>query len=279
MSDALTTRSPAPLTPQQEFGRTVAALANKGLVDMFGSENGKAAAARVAIAFRAAASSAKNPTDLYRCSAESVASCMALSAMTQIMPGGAYPGCYLIPKGGQLGWWISARGIKTLARRNGQNVTTYPYFTFDRAEVDEFEMTMTLQKGDGDRDDYSKLVGIVVLVRDSSGNKVAMRDITRAQIEKRRAKSLQPNAGPWKEWPMEMAEKTAIKFAAARGEIVFDDIGTTTMSRDADVIDVQHTPVTPPRQIAQGMDALDGVLGNRSDAERVPVDVRDGGEE
>lgn len=250
----------APLTPAQDFGRTVQALANRGLVEMFGSENGKAAAARVAVAFRAAAASAKDPSALYRCSAESVASCMALSAMTQVMPGGAFPGCYLVPKGGQLGWWISARGIKTLARRIGQNVTTYAYFEFDDYAIDEFEMTMSLRKGVGDRDDYAKLVGIVVLVRDADGQKVAMRDVTKDQIEKRRRKSLQPNAGPWKEWPMEMAEKTAIKFCAARGEIVFDDIGTTTMAREHDAIDVAHVEVAAPRQIAQGMEALDGVL-------------------
>lgn len=260
MSDtSLTTTKPA--TPAQAFGRTVAALAEQGLVDMFGSENGKAAAARVAIAFRAAASAAKNPDDLYRCNPASVASCMALSAMTQIMPGGPNPGCYLIPKGGVLGWWISSRGIKTLARRAGQVVATFPYFTFDTVEVNEFEQTMRLEKGAGDRDDYSKLVGIVVLVRDlNTGAKLAMRDVTKAQIEKRRAKSMQPNGGPWKDWPMEMAEKTAVKFAAARGEIVFDDVGNTTMSRDAEVIEAVQVEQPAPRQLTAAA-TLDEALG------------------
>lgn len=243
----MTTRAPAQLTPQQSFGRTVQGLAERGLVEMFGSENGKQAAARVAVAFRAAAASAKDPSALYKCSPESVASCMALSAMTQVMPGGAYPGCYLIPKGGALGWWISARGVKTLARRNGQVVATFPYFNFDDVEIDEFEMTFRLTKGDGDRDDYKSLDGIVVLVRDlSTSAKLGMRVVTKAQIEKRRRKSLQPNGGPWAEWPMEMADKTAIKLAAARGDIVFDEVGATTMMHDADrVVDVTPGTVEP----------------------------------
>lgn len=252
MSDtSLATTPPREMTAAQRFGATINALAAKGLTDMFGSENGRAAAARIGVAFRAAVASAKDPSALHKCSAESVATCMALSAMTQIMPGGPNPGCYLIPKGGVLGWWITSRGIKTLARRAGQVVATFPYFTFDTFEVNEFEQTMTLEKGAGDRDDYSKLVGIVVLVRDlNTGAKLAMRDVSRAQIEKRRAKSMQPTSGPWKEWPMEMAEKTAIKFAAARGEIVFDDIGNTTYSNDAerqDVVEVSAEPVASGR--------------------------------
>jgi recombinational DNA repair protein RecT len=280
MSDtSLTTTQSKPLTPAQSFGRTVAALAEQSLTEMFGSENGKAASARVALAFRAAASTARNPDDLYRCSPASVASCMALSAMTQIMPGGPNPGCYLIPKGGVLGWWITSRGIKTLARRAGQVVATFPYFTFDVCHVDEFEQTMSLTKGAGDRDDYSKLVGIVVLVRDlTTGAKLAMRDVTRAQIEKRRAKSLQPNAGPWKDWPMEMAEKTAVKFAASRGEIVFDDVGNTTYQRDAEVIEATATVHTEaPRQLTSTA-ALDEALGYQpTDEESERIAREEGG--
>lgn len=262
-----------PPSPQQQFGRTVSALAEKGLQEMFGSENGRAAAARVAVAFRAATAAAKDPSSLYKCSPESVASCMALSAMTQIMPGGPYPGCYLVPKAGALGWWISARGIKTLAQRAGQTIHTFPYFTFDAVDIDEFEQTMRLDKGEGDRDDYSKLMGIVVLVRDATtGAKRAMVNITREQIEKRRKKSTQPNGDSWRDWPMEMALKTAIKYAAARGDVVFDDVGNVTMQRDADVIDVPHTEVNPPRQLTAGMSALDAALDQREPVEVSPTE-------
>ena len=122
-TEELTTRPAQPLTPAQQYGRSVESLAMRELEKVLGSEEGKKAAARTALAFRATALA--NPT-VYECDAGSVASCVAISALTNLMPGGPNPDCYLVPrrvKGQQtLNWMISHRGLQKLATRAGYTV-------------------------------------------------------------------------------------------------------------------------------------------------------------
>lgn len=246
MSVPATTQHNA-LTRRQQFGRTVEALAARELSNLFASDVGKQAAARVGLAFRAAASTAKDPEDFYACSPESVAAAMATSAFTSIMPGGPYPGCYLIPKkvnGVQLlHWWINHRGIKTLARRAGQGVEALPYFPGDEVIIQRGRdwRVEVLEGPETERDSLHKLSGFVYFVTDlQTGALLAARKVTKAQILKRKAKGGTGNV--WAEWPMEMAEKTAIKFAASRGDLIFDDLGNMALAREAEAIESDDTP-------------------------------------
>lgn len=239
-------------TPAQQFGVQVTNLAERELVNLFGSEQGKAAAARVALAFRAAASTAKNPNDFYDCSPTSVASALATSAFTQIMPGGPFTGCWLIPKkvnGVQtLNWWINHRGIKTLARRAGQAIEAIPYFTGDEVVIRRGQnWSVDVLEGEcSDRDSFAQLEGFVYYVTDlQSGMLLAARKVSKALILKRKAKGQAGNV--WTEWPMEMAEKTVIKFAAGRGDVFFDDVGNMALSREAEAIDVPSERVSTER--------------------------------
>lgn len=258
MSDTqMQPRNPAPT--RDIFLRTVGALAERELVGLFASDVGKAAATRVAVAFRAAASTAKDPDDFYRCSPASVAAAMATSAFTGIMPGGAFPGCYLIPKavnGVQtLNWWINHRGIKTLARRAGQAIEAIPYFEGDEVVIVRGRdwRVEVIEGPEEDRTNFARLQGVVYFVADvQTGALLAARKVSRAQIMARKAKG--QNGPTWREWPMEMAEKTAIKFAAARGDIIFDDIGNMALARDMDsepasVEPASVEPATPSKSL------------------------------
>lgn len=270
----------APPTPRQRFGIQVTAIAERELVALAGSEAGRAAAARCALAFRSAVATAKDPDAFYGCTPESVGAAMATSAFTGIMPGGPFPGCWLIPKkinGVQtLNWWISHRGIKALARRAGQGIEAIPYFAGDQVVINRGrEWSVEVIEGDcRDRDDVTNLEGFVYYVTDlATGMLLAARKVSVNLILKRRDKG--QGGAVWKEWPMEMAEKTVIKYAAGRGDVFFDDVGNMALSREAEAVEVtvsQPVTATPtaPRRLAQvlGADPLAGVQDTR---ERAPV--------
>lgn len=254
----------ARITPSQEFGRKVSALAEKELVTLFGSDVGRQASARVALAFRAAAATAKDPDAFFSCSPESVASAMATSAFTSIMPGGPFCGCYLIPKkvnGVQtLNWWINHRGIKVLARRAGQGIEAIPYFPGDEVVIVRGkDWRVEVIEGDCDnRDSIENLEGFLYYVTDlSTGALLAARKVSKALIRKRRDKG--QGGQVWGEWPMEMAEKTVIKYAAGRGDVFFDDVGNMALSRDADAtepeVEVSVAPSTGRRALGIGVPA------------------------
>ena len=82
------------LHPAHQFRNVVESKANDFLQSMVGTENGAAAAGRVALAFRQAA---QTNDRLYSCEPASVAQAVALSAMTGLMPGGPLPDVYLLP--------------------------------------------------------------------------------------------------------------------------------------------------------------------------------------
>lgn len=257
-------------TPRDAFKDRVLAVASTEIASLFGAENGRAAAARVALTFRAAASTAKEPDAFYSCSPESVASAMATSAFTQIMPGGPFCGCYLIPKkvnGVQtLNWWINHRGIKTLARRAGQGIEALAYFPGDEVVIIRGrDWRVEVIEGDApNRDDISNLLGFVYYVTDlETGALLAARKVSKDVIGKRRDKSdgikndgTAKDTSPWAAWPMEMAEKTVIKYAAGRGDIFFDDVGNMALSREAEAQIVDTTAEVVPARA--GAAALGG---------------------
>ncbi len=209
------------------FARMTRVVAEKSLADILGSEEGKKRAAQFSIVFRAAANASADPMAIYGCSVESVAACLTNSLLTGLMPGGASPGCYLIPKGSQLLWWINHRGIIELARRNKQTVQARAIFPGDTLELSENENGTRFQyesRHDPKDESFEKLIEVVVLVRGGKNNKIIdYVRMSRKQIEDRRSKSQLPNNGPWKQWPLEMALKTALKYALSRGIISISD--------------------------------------------------------
>lgn len=277
--ETLPVKSP-PLSPAQRFHQTAQAIAERTLAQILGSEEGKKKAAQFAVAFRAAAAAARDPGAIYGCSPESVASALVNSILTDIMPGGAAPGCYLVPKGGHIQWWITHRGILELARRAGQTVQVRAIFPGDSLDLYEDENGVRFRfegRHNEDAETWENLVEVVVLVRNGAGKIAEYCRVSKRQIEARRAKSAQPNAGPWKEWPLEMSLKTAVKYALNRGIIsiqispgVAHALAADSQD-DAPLTPIQAEPLSLPAPSARGFGELETALEDPAEQKADPA--------
>lgn len=267
---------------RQAYATDVSRLATNALTDILGSEEGQRAAARVALAFRSAA--AANPT-LFECSRESVANCVAMSAMTGLMPGGPSPAVYLVPKrvsgSMTLNWWPTHRGLLRLARTAGYDVRARAVMTTDEFEYEEGETVTIKFKPNLDAPfSEANMRGVLVQVyRISDGRRVGVEYVNKAALDKRRAKSSQSTSGPWGEWSETMYYKTALKFIFARGMVhIADSTFEAALQADAETeapeasgTVVVQPAESSPRAIAQ-RDRFDESVGLR---EEVPAERTD----
>ena len=234
---------------------------------------------------------------IYDCTAASVANCICLSALTGLLPGGAVPVVDLIPrqrsfkgprgwqKVTELNWQIGWRGYQALGEKLG--VSLEPRLVF---KTDKFDMRYGLTPDlihvpdlDGERT-WDNVRGAYIIVRLPNGT-VKFTDLTRSEIEKRRAVSQawqydeknNKTSSPWSQWPLEMALKTIISYAARRGFFPLDEEFTTAMEMDGRespddlvIIEATTTPAkaleAPAKALADtgGMAALAGHLDERS---------------
>lgn len=279
MSDLPQQQAPKSPTPAAQFLRVTEDYARRTLTQMLGEEEGKKRAAQFAAAF--SASSAANPA-IQACNPQSVAAALVNSIITGILPGGPAPGCYLIPKGGALQWWLNHRGMIALAKRAGQRVQVRPIFPGDvfTAHDDETGIHFRYENAHPpEAESYKSLVEVVVIVRDESGNLLDMHRCSKGYIEQcRNAKG----AGPvWSNWPLEMAYKTAIKSAVARGVLMLDGDPAVQQVLDAESkaerveVTQEAPPVAAPKQLGKGMDSVNQVLD--ADFEEAPA-AREGAE-
>ena len=208
------------LTPKS-FRGLVEASAGSFLTNLLGSEEGARASARVGLAFAAAVRAAKKPQDLYRCSPESVSSAVAMSALTDLMPGGAMPLVWLIPRGGELQWMPSHRGLTVLAQRCGYIVRAVPVSHADQLEIEMGDVVKHVADPDSWPTSVSELRGVYVkITRMSDGASFGAPWLPSEAIAQRRKQG-----GPvWNQWPVEMAQKTAIRWAMARGYVPIEGI-------------------------------------------------------
>jgi phage RecT family recombinase len=202
---------------------------------------------RVVAAIRAMA--AKNAR-LYECSPASVGRAVALCALTGLMPGGALPEVDLIPRrnksGTTLDWQIGWRGYKALAAKAGCRVSppvaVYDGDLFEWEEGFDRRLVHHPDPTAGGYGTWDALVGVYVIVafRDGSRDWLFM---PRALIEARRAKSQswKDNEGPWIDWPIEMAQKTAVRYAGQRGLLQFEVEGSFAAGEDGkhDIIEAE----------------------------------------
>tara|TARA_R100000008_G_scaffold86334_1_gene78969 strand:- start:1878 stop:3065 length:1188 start_codon:yes stop_codon:yes gene_type:complete len=242
---------------------------------------------------------------IYDCTASSVANCICLSALTGLLPGGAVPVVDLIPrqrsfkgprgwqKVMELNWQIGWRGYKALGEKLGAVLEPRLVFKTDKYDV-RFGLNPDLVHVpdlDGDRT-WENLRGAYIIVRLPNGH-VSFTDLTKAEIEKRRAVSQawqydqkdNKSASPWSQWPLEMALKTIVSYAARRGLFPIDEEFTMALDLDgreapdnvlvfdAEAEEVKE-PKAEPKSIASstGMGALDSVLKAAPLPEPIPVD-------
>jgi recombinational DNA repair protein RecT len=263
------------LTPRQAYEADVSQLATAALTKILGSEEGGKAAARVGLAFRSAAIA--NPDVYGKCSRDSVANCVALSAMTGLMPGGPNPSVYLVPKGGALNWWLSHRGLLRLARTAGYDVRARVVMKGDEFEYEEGERLVIRHKPNLDGEfSENEMRGVIVQVyRMSDNQRVGADYVSKGKLDKRRAKSMQPTSGPWKEWAEEMYLKSALKYVFARGSVhVAESTFERAIEADQDIVDTTAEVVADkPRTKQLGTGALDDALADARPTVRETVTV------
>lgn len=198
-------------------------MASSMLLDLVGEERATEASARVGMAFAAAHRSARNPRDIERCSPESIASAVAMSALTGLMPGGAMPTVWLVPRGGELQWMISHRGLMQLCRRSGYQLSAVAVGTADHIKIGFGEVLEHETEPGQEPTGLDDLAGVIVSCRRLADGAILGRYWMAGVDIRKRAKVR--GAGPvWKSWPIEMSQKTAIKWACARGLVPIESI-------------------------------------------------------
>lgn len=241
-------------TPAEVFRGTVASTAKSFLTDLVGEERARDAAGRMMVALRQLGLT--NPK-LYQCTQESVAQAIAMCALTGLMPGGAYPGCYLIPreqnvkvgtewqKVTRMNWQMSWRGMTTLAKRAGWDVRCYPVHRAEPFEVvyDPAPRPVYRPSPDVSVLVWDDLRGCVVYATNREtgaaeslwvpvdildARRQSSDSYCRAEDDYRKWKAggergKEPAPSVWHTWPIEMAMKAAIRYAVSRGLVPLDD--------------------------------------------------------
>ena len=252
------------LTPAQEFGRRVSATANKQLVAILGTEAGKKAAHTITMAMLSAMRVSKTPSAFLEVTEASVADCVATSYETGLYPGGPNPVVYLVPQAprqgaqSELQWRITHRGLAILASRAGFGVLAVPVSTSDELEIQFGEATAHHADPSAWPESLADLVGCILVVRRISDGVVIARPwMPIAAIDQRRKKAR--DQGVWREWPVEQAQKTIIKWAFARGYVPLDSPELrAALEADVrgDIIDTTATVVEDPSARPRGRSAL-----------------------
>ena len=222
------------ITSPNQFRQQATTIAYSLLKDWVGEERAKEATGRIAVAVSASAAAARDPKEFYKCTPQSVATCIAISALTGIMPStGSAALAYLVPQPARKGeppllqYQLSHRGLNALARRCGQQMVAIPVGHSDEVKSDEYGMMQIVSRDIDDPPTQEKeLRGVMVLVRElSTGAVIAQGWVPKKVIEQRKAmsRSARSDYSPWAKWYVEMAMKTAMHYAISRGWCVVDD--------------------------------------------------------
>ena len=222
--------------PQQQFRQLAVAAAKSLLTDWVGEDRAKEAIGRVSTALAASAASAKNPKDFYDCTPASIATVVAISALTGVMPStGAGALAYAIPRrprqgaAPQLTYQLSHRGVAALAERSGSKIVTIPISNSDDVTVSATgEAVVNSIDIDNPPMSEAELRGVMVVVKDrSTGVTLFTGFVPKKIINARREVSMDyrysKDNSIWAKWYVEQAMKTAAHYAAGRGWVVIDD--------------------------------------------------------
>jgi recombinational DNA repair protein RecT len=199
------------------------------------------AAARVGLAFADTIAKSKNPDDFAKISRASFGAAITACALADLMPGGAAPDVWLIPKGGRLEVWFSHRGLMTLARRAGYTVRAVPVLRNESVSIIDGNAREHVGDPDATPATLDDLRGVyVVITETASGREIGRPWMSCGQI-KARAKL----GGPvWSKWPIEMAMKTAIKATIMRGTVPISAEANRALAAE-----IEQAPLAPVAQL------------------------------
>lgn len=264
------------------FRKNVTNYASNLLRGWVGDERASEATGRLAVALSTAAASARKPDDFYNCTQQSIAAVVAISALTGIMVGtGANALAYAIPRRPrqgqppQLQYQLSHRGIAALASRAKKVLLAVPVSVTDEIKVDDSgDVSFTFRDFDNPPLNEEQLRGVVAVVKDAvTGSILAKQWVSKSVINERRDGSdsykyalghdYAKSTDPWHVWYVEMAMKTAMHYAIARGWCVIDD----TEALRALNADVQSDVVVQgamPLRIEEGVDGEQKSTGGKT---------------
>jgi len=266
MTNQVTTRN-----PQAEFRATVTRFSESILSEWVGSDRASEAIGRVSTAIAAATAASKKPQDIYGCTPASVATVVAISALTGIMPGtGAGALAYIVPRSvrsgepKQLCYQLSHRGLCALAERNGTKIVPIPVSVTDRIDV-TIDGEVRVEEIDLDNPPVTEeeLRGVIVLVKDRTTGRVIFTGfVPKKLINARRAVSqdykYSGERSIWGTWYVEQAMKTAIHYAVGRGWAVIDDTAIQrALTLDVEADAVRH-PERPQPTLGAVFEAVEG---------------------
>lgn len=272
------------MSVEAEFFDRVSNHAAQVLSARLGTHAGKKAAHAVAMAMVSAVRTARNPEAFLRVTDASVIDVINTVYETQLYPGGPNPVAYLVPQAPRSGaapelqFRITHRGLTTLSSRADIMVITVPVHTADSLSVEFGEVAHHVANPTVWASTLAELAGVIVVVRRVRDGVTLGRFWTpRALIEARRDKSRDKSV--WSEWPVEMAQKTAIKWAFARGMVPLDSPEMrAALEADSRGEIPDHEPVmiesAPTGRRALGLGAPAGTVPFPKvvDAEPVPVE-------
>lgn len=253
------------LTPEQEFAARVSATANKQLATLLGTDAGKKAAHAITMAMLSAMRTSRSPRAFLEVTEASVADCVATSHETGLHPGGPNPVVYLVPqaprKGAQpeLQWRITHRGLAILAARAGYGVLAVPVSVDDMLRVEFGEAVVHEADPYAWPESLDDIQGMIVVVRRiSDGVTISRAWMPRQAVLRRR--DVSRDGAVWESWPVEMAQKTALKWAFARGYVPLDSpemraaMGADERSGTIDIVATAAEPARPAGRAALGLD-------------------------
>jgi recombination protein RecT len=202
----------------------------------------------------------KNPK-LFECTPQSLIRAMSLSLISDLAPGGLQPVMWLIPRKNKAGMQecnaeISWRGYVALAGRSGVRVDAIPVFRADKFSIIEGLTPTISHEPDPDADHtWETLRG--VYVRIYAGDSLSFSWISRGDIQKRRQSAQSDDI--WAKWPIEQAQKTAIRYAAQRGRFPLDPEGSAALAEDRGEPEAVEVLAERPetKQITSGLAALE----------------------
>lgn len=218
MSTDIATRQNQP--PARVFRGTVEGVAKQFLAEKAATPEGRAIIARFGMGFASAAAAARDPGKFYGADKGSIAAAAAMSLDTGLVPGGAMPEVWLIPRGGQIQWMPSHRGLMRLAREAGYLVRAVVVHKadLDNVALVDGEVSITAQDPSLYVSRLDDVGGVAVYATDrKTGERIAAHWVQGAKIKA--AKRAGQGGNVWDRWPAEMAAKAAIKDAFARGYI------------------------------------------------------------
>jgi len=210
------------MTRSPTFRQRVEHIARAALAEALPPKQVAQAVARVSLAFAAAHRTARDPSALEACTDASIGSCIALSALTGLMPGGSHALVYLVPQAARRGeppelqWRPTHRGYAALALEDA-GLVLLPVAVF---ESDELEVSFGEAAHHQSFDQQGEIIGVYVTIRRAADGVVLSRPwIPKSTIEKIRATSRAGNRGPWGTHYEEMALAAAIRWCHGRGTI------------------------------------------------------------